>query len=170
MKVGDIVSVEPAPVPGIKRIDEVERSVRESLAKEVQRRLRGQVDFGLELNDAQRAQAIRVRARGNRLVIDEASSARVMRDQQQGTDPTASDNINQLFEPSRGIPRMDVSRDGRPRLVFRSVQASRMFEEQNKKIRDDRVASTVTDAVREGIVDAYETALSDVNRRHPEDQ
>ena len=170
---GDMIQIVPAEDVRIKYRDEVTELARERLARDVQQRLRGRVDFGVGVNAARRAQAIRVTAKGNRLVIDESDQGAVLGaagDQVAETDPTLANNVDDLFEPSSGVPRMHTGADGKPRMVFRTITADQIFAGQEQKETDATVEQTVTETVRAGIVDAYDDALQQVARKHPEEQ
>jgi hypothetical protein len=173
IRLGEGLTITPGTSVGIDRRDEVTENARQRLARDVQLRLRGRVDFGLEPRAAQRAQAIRVTSEGNRLVIDESDQAAVL-GAAAGTlresDPSAVANMDELFKQGSGVPRMSTGKDGKPRLVFRSIAARDLFEGQRQRETDSSVEQTVTDTLRTGIVDAYEGAFAEVERLHPGDE
>ncbi|MFQ5351812.1 MAG: hypothetical protein ACE5D3_01925 [Candidatus Binatia bacterium] len=166
MRFEDFIEIVPGPSVGIDRHGEVTDLARERLARSVQMRLRGSVDFGVDRRAAQRAQAIRVAAEGERLVIREEDQAAVL-----GAAAGSASNshepetIDDLFEPSSGVPKLSNGS-----LLFRTVSAKSMFGVQRQKQMDDGVERTVTDTLRAGIVDAFEESFDEVARRHPEEK
>jgi hypothetical protein len=55
-------------------------------------------------------------------------------------------------------------------MVFRTIDASKMFGQQEQDEQDRVVEQTVTETVRAGIVDSYEEATHLVEQRYPEDK
>jgi len=168
---GDMIQIVPSEDARITRRDEVNELARERLAEDVQLRLRGRVDHGLDVRSAHRAQAVRVTAEGNRLVIDRADQGAVLGaagDQVEETDQTMASSVDELFEPSSGVPKMQRDATGKERLVFRTISAKEVFAQQKQEQADSTVEQTVTDTVRTGIVHAYEGACKTLARQHPE--
>ena len=167
----DWVYFEPASVAGIDSANEVDALARENLARRTQEALRSRIDPGISLRDARRAQAVRVRSEGDRLVIDQDDQADVL-DAASGMtkeepDDTVASTVEQLFETSSGVPKAVVGSDGQERLAFRSISIESLFGAQRQTTQDQAIEQSVTENLRTNIVDAYEDAVSEVGRRHP---
>lgn len=173
MGFGDLIYITPAPMAIDRRQAEVEELAKIELAGDIQTRLRGRIDPGIDLMSARRAQSVRVAARGGSIVIDENDQAAVLRGgarpQQPRVRPQA-EGIEDLFTASSGVPAATRGPDGSTRLVFRTISAGALFGQQRQVEQDGMVEATVTEALHAGIVDAFENATSEVERRYPEDK
>jgi len=168
MKIGDFISIEPAPSAALSNPDEVDVSAREDLARRVQLSLRGKIDTGLQAPSRQ----VRVAAEGNRLVIDEEDPAGVLAaagEQVREEDQSTVHSVDELFELGSGVPSTRQADDGSIQLVFRTISLDDIFGEHRQEQQDLAVEQTVTETLRTSIVDAYEEAAATVERRHPGD-
>lgn len=172
MGFNDWIRITPAPMALDARLDEIDNEAKSSLARDIQTRLRGRIDPGIDLSSARRAQTVRVTAKGGSLVIDEQDQGSVLRGgmPQRDISKVSASGIADLFTMSSGVPEVERDPDGSNRLVFRTISADRLFAEQEQGEQNRVVQETVTETLRMGIVDSYETAVSEVERRYPEDR
>jgi len=158
---------------GPSRLSEVDEDAKNRLAEMVQQRLRGKIDPGIDLKSAKRSQGVRVTAKGSRLVIDEKDQAAVLRggmQPQRDISESRAGGMADLFTMSSGVPQAVRNPDGTTTLAFRSVAAEDLFNIQKQNEQNRMVEETVTETLRMGIVDAFEDAATEVDRRHPEDK
>ena len=151
------------PHPLTHRRDEAERAVGADLARVLETRLRGRVDQALDVRSAERAQAVRVRAEGNRLVIDEREDHGVVR----ARAPEARVNrtqLDDLYHTSLAAP--EVIDDGR--VAFRTIAEEDLFGSQ--AWQDEIVDRTSQDVVMAELVDAFDRASKKVALEHPGDR
>lgn len=153
----DWIYVVPEPHPLTHRSDEVEREVMTSLAETLETRLRGRIDHGLDLRSGARAEAVRVVAEGNRLVIDDGDDRGVAAD---GGKPT----LEALFATSGSAPV--ALEDGR--VAFRVLDEDQLFGAE--PANDELVDHVAEEVVREQLVDAVERASQKVALEHPGDR
>ena len=173
MGFNDWIQIEPAPMALDARLTEIDKEAKEKLASEIQARVRGRVDPGIDLKDARRAQRIRVVENGGSIVIDEHDQDAVLRGgmaPQQDISQASAGGVASLFTMGTGVPEVDRAPDGTRRLAFRTVNESELFAAQEQKEQDRSVQETVTETLRMGIVDAVEDAVATVERRYPEDK
>ena len=151
--------------------EELEGLVQERLAKQIQSRLRNQVDPGIDLKSARRAQSIRAQANGGSIVIDEDDQGKVLtgsRDDEESEAEPPATNLDDLFKPGSGVPEAVTRPDGSTQLVFRSIKASDLFSQQAAARQTETVAETISDVLRTQTVEAFDEAFDEIGRRHPE--
>ena len=149
------------------RVEEIDDLAQTSLAKEIQQRLRQQVDPGIDLKSARRAQAIRVRAQGGQIIVDEDDHGKVLSHSAEREKEEAdqqSSNLDDLFQPGSGIPEAVSQEDGTTRLVFRSIKASDLFGQLIDSRRDERVERTISDVIQSKTLEAIEEAHREIGR------
>jgi hypothetical protein len=166
MDITRFITFEPGD-KALGRDEEVEQIAQGHLAKEVQQRLRNQSDPGIDLKSARRAQAIRVRAEGGQIVVDEDDQGKVLSvggepEKEESTQSAA--NLDDLFRPGSGVPEAVTRPDGSIQLVFRSIKASDLFNQQIEGRRDEMVERAISDVLRTGTVDAIEEAQDEIGR------
>jgi hypothetical protein len=167
----DWIFFSPKGSPALEHSREVDAQARETLARDLQTRLRGRIDPGISAAAAVRAQAIRVQSEGDRLVIDQEDQGAVLAASAgmvAGDNGQEASSIEQLFELSSGIPSAVQEQDGGTRLIFRTITLESLLGDQRVNERDLLVEQTTTETLRSGIVGAIEEAVTDVARRHPE--
>jgi len=151
--------------------EEVEGLVQERLAKQIQSRLRNQVDPGIDLKSARRAQSIRAQANGGTIVIDEDDQGKVLtggQEQDNSESEPPATNLDDLFRPGSGVPEAVSRPDGSTQLVFRSIKASDLFNEQIAGRKTEMVEMTISDVFRNRTTEAFDEAFGEAARRHPE--
>lgn len=153
----DWIYVVPELHPLTHRGEEVERQVLEELGLTLETRLRGRIDHGVDLRSGTRAQAVRVAAEGNRLVIDEGDDHGIVAG---GDQPT----LESLFSTSKAAPT--ALEDGR--VAFRVLDEAELFGAENAN--DELVDRVAEEVVREQLVDAVERAARKVALEHPGDR
>jgi hypothetical protein len=174
MGFNDWIKFDSAPMALDHRLSEIDEEAKTGLAAEIQTRVRGRIDPGIDLKSARRAQKVRVKAEGGNIVIDEMDQDAVLR--QQGNQPqrdiseARAGGVADLFTMSSGVPEAVRAPDGSNRMVFRSVHAEQLFGQQEQDEQNRVVEQTVTETVRAGIVNAFEKATGEVERRYPEDK
>ncbi len=145
------------------RRDEVERAVGEDLARSLETRLRGRIDQGIDLRSAERAQAMRVRSEGNRLVIDEGNDHGIARGR--AAEPQAKrTQLDDLYHTSMAAP--EALEDGR--VAFRAIAEEDLFGSQ--AWQDEIVDRTAQDVLTAELVDAFDRATKKVALEHPGDR
>lgn len=173
MGFSDMIYIDPAPSALDRHAEEVEQRAKAKLAAGIQARLRANVNPGIDLSSARRAQSIRVAERGGSIVIDESDQAAVLSGgaprRQSRVQPQA-EGIESLFKPSSGVPVAKREPDGSTRLVFRTISAGQLFGQQRQFEQDRMVEATVTETLRMGLVDAFEAAGSEIESMYPEDE
>jgi hypothetical protein len=152
------IYVVPEPHPLTHRSEQVEGDVMSTLAQALETRLRGRIDRGIDLRTGARAQAIRVAADGNRMVIDEGADHGVA-----GARGRSS-TIEDLFHTSMAAPL--VLEDGR--VALRAIDEDHLFGAQASN--DELVDHVAEEVVRERLVDAVEQAVRKVALEHPGDR
>lgn len=173
MGFNDWINFEPAPMALDQRLEEIDTEAKTTLAAEIQNRVRGRVDPGIDLKSAQKAQKIRVREAGGSIVIDEEDQDAVLRGglaPQRDISEARAGGMADLFTMSSGVPEASRAPDGSNRLVFRSVASEDLFAHQEQDEQNRVIEETVTETIRMGIVEAVEKATSEVERRYPEDK
>ena len=156
---------------GGEKSDEVESFAQSKLAKDVQTRLRNQADPGIDLKSARRAQAIRARAEGGQIIIDEEDQAEIIhgkKEQEESDSEPPASNLDDLFRPGSGVPEAVNQPDGTTKLVFRSIRAEDLFSQQIKGRRSEMVEQTVSNTLRTGTVEAIEEGFREMERLYPE--
>lgn len=167
MGFNDIMIIEPASVSAVDRLDDVESGARERIAGRLQTRLRATVDPGVNLRSAVNAQAIRVASAGNEFVVDREDQANVLKSPaDQKKEPAKDANevtgVEELFELGSGVPSM-----ANGKLVYRTISQEALFGEQRRAVHSQHVEQTVTSALRDEMLDAYQESFEEVQRRHP---
>lgn len=155
----------------LEHAEEVNNHARQTLARDLQTRLRGRIDPGVGLEGALRAQAVRVSADGDRLVIDQEDQAGVLAASSgmvAGDNGEEASSVEQLFELSSGVPSATQDASGETKMVFRTITLDALLGSQRQNDQDLMVEQTTTEALRSGIVGAFEDASEEVARRHPE--
>jgi hypothetical protein len=169
MNITNWISFEPNE-KGADKDEEVDSIVHKRLAQNVQTRLRAQADPGIDLRSARRAQAIRARADGSDIVVDEDDQAKVIAGAQEPEEDTESQatNLDDLFKPGSGVPEAVSRPDGSTQLVFRSIKEAGLFRQTIRGNQNDAVERTISDTLRSGTVDAFEEAFDEMSRLYPE--
>lgn len=166
MGFNDWFYVDPTPSTAESRLDEVESGALRRLAEELQPVIRNHVDPGVDVKDAARAQAVRVRAEEGQIIIDEDDHAAVLTGGHQFDKPARKDSsVMDLFAPSTGYPSV-TGRGGKVHLSFREIDEKDVFRVSEEE-EVDAIHRTVTDKLRMGLVDAIEGAITEVKRRYP---
>lgn len=145
-------------------------AAQESLAKLVQQRLRAQIDPGIDLRSARRAQSISATYADGQITIGEDDQAKVL-DGQQGEDlvdaePPAG-NLEDLFRPGSGVPESITGQDGSSTLVFRSISAANLFNHQVAGNRAETIERAITDTLRSNLVESIENSMREAKRHNP---
>lgn len=171
MGFNDWIYVEPAKMAIDQHPEEIDALAKEKLSQKIQERLRGTFDDGRVGPEARRAQSIRVKAEGSRLVISEEAADEVLRGNAP-RDPTTKQKsgVESLFQMSSGVPDFETMPDGTIRTVFRRISADSLFEAGEQETQDERVKSSISSTVQGHLVDAYEDAASDIEKRYPEER
>lgn len=173
MGFNDWIHVDSSPMALDQRSTEIDQEAKTTLANQIQSRVRGRVDPGIDLKSARRAQKIRVQAKDGSIVIDEEDQSAVLSG---GTAPqrdiseTRAGGIADLFSMSSGVPEVTRAPDGSNRMVFREIAAEQLFAQQGQDEQNRVVEETVTETVRMGIVGAFDDATKKVEQRYPEDK
>lgn len=164
MGFNDWIYIEPAPMNGVDRFEDVDAEAKRTLASAIEQRIKTRVDPGVDLNAAQRAQSITARQEDGQIVIDEDDRAGVLRGSPSVSKPSSRTDLDDLFQMSSGVPTVGQDAAGNRKLIFRAVDESKLFNLGTSE-QDETVEVAVTDALRMGIVDAFEGAVTTVNRR-----
>lgn len=154
----DWFTISPKSHPLVDRHEEVTEAIHEDLAGRLQDKLRLRLDQGVDLRTAMQAQAVRVAAEGNRLVISEKKQEAVLKNGGKRV------NFDDLFSLSSGVPEV---LDG-GRIAFRSMTDGELFNSQ--QWRDDVVDRTVQELMQQDYVDVVEQAARKVALEHPTDK
>lgn len=163
----------PKDNAGVARLDEVDAEARKSLASNLQTRLRGRIDPGVDVASALRAQAVRVTSDGDRMVIDSEDQGAVLAASSEmvaGDTGDQAGSVEELFAPGSGIPSASQGSDGETKMTFRTISLAALFGEQKQMEQDRIVEQTTTDVLQNGVVDAYDEASATVNRRNMDAQ
>lgn len=170
MNISNWITFEPNAKASDKT-DEIESIAQTRLARDIQERLRNQIDPGIDIRSARRAQAIRVQAEGGQIVIDEDDQAKLfaggVAEEENDAEPPAS-SLDDLFRPGSGVPEAQTQQDGSTQLVFRSIKASDLFNQQIAGRRSEMVEHVIADVLQTGVVDAVENGIQEVDRLYPE--
>jgi len=166
MGFNDLILIEPVPMSALDRGDEIEEIARAKLADKLQRRLRTTLDPGHDLRSAVRAQAVRVVPDGERFVVSHEDQAAVVKPATAASstpppDPNQVTDIDQLFQPSSGVPSVV---DGK--LVYRTITPVILFGSHKEEAQAQLFEQTVTAVLREEVVNSYEEAIAEVSRQH----
>jgi len=149
------------------RDEQVDAAAQASLAGLIQQRLRVQIDPGIDISSARRAQAIRASYEDGQIVINEDDQAKLFNGQREesadDSQPPAA-NLDDLFRPGSGVPESISNPDGSSTLVFRSITAANLFNEQNENSRTETVQRAISDVLRFNTVDAIEGAQREADR------
>jgi len=153
----------------------VENRMREKLSRDIQTQLRTRIDPGLGGKAASTAGAIRVKAEGNRFVIHSESPADILRASSKMAAPAEisgldASSIEDLFEPSSGIPIAQKKADGTTGLVYRRIQLENVFREQRVKAQDEVIKQATVNAVTNNLAARYEEAFDEIQRENPDKQ
>lgn len=168
----DWIHIQPTPMGIDSYPEELDRRVQVKLAEQIGTRLRTRLDPGIDPKAANRAQAVRSRVDGNRIVIDSRDQldavTRAGDNDDSGSDGRGLDveDIDDLFNLSSGVPQIDTDPDGNERLVFRRVSSMEKLglpEDEQDRIVDQ----AVTEVLQGGIVEAFEEASQGVEDEHP---
>lgn len=173
MGFNDSIYIDPAPMALDQRSEEIDQEAKSSLANQIQSRVRGRVDPGIDLKSARRAQKIRVKENDGNIIIDEEDQSSVLNGgaaPQRDISETRAGGIADLFSMSSGVPEIARAPDGSNRMVFREIAAEQLFAQQGQDEQDRVVEETVTETVRMGIVSAFDDATKKVEQRYPEDK
>jgi hypothetical protein len=157
------------------KYEEVDELVSEKLAKDIETQLRSRIDPGINRKSATAAEAIRVKAEGNRFVINSESHGDVLKatskmarePENKGLD---AQSIEDLFEPSSGVPIAQKRPDGTTGLVYRRIELAKVFREQKQKAQEKTAEQAIVNAVTTNIGKRFEEAFDDVDRRNPEEK
>lgn len=149
--------------PWADRLEESVAEANQKLAAVVQRRIRQEVDFGIDKGLALKAQSVRVRAEGDRLVIDTKSQDEVLGDGNNGNNGNSKEeSAVDLFSMGSGIP--EVGSDGN--LVYRKVSLNSLFQDQQDEIRAKQVEKIASSTAQMHMGSIVEESLAEVDRRH----
>lgn len=173
MGFNDWINIESSPMALDNRLSEIDEEAKNVLAGEIQTRVRGRVDPGIDLKSARRAQKIRAQASGGQIIIDEEDQAAVLRGgsaPQRDISEARAGGMADLFTMSSGVPDMARAQDGSNQMVFRTIAAKDLFAKQEQDEQNRVVQNTVTDTIRSGIVDAFDEATKKIEQRYPEDK
>ncbi len=166
MGFSDLFMIEPTAM-SLDRLDEVDEIARDRIASRMQLRLRSIIDPGVDLQEAVRAQGVRVDAKGDEFSVHHEDQAQIIKPATEsggggGSDPNEVTNVEQLFEMSSGVPSMSNGK-----LVYRTISPSVLFGAQKQAAREQLIDQTVETAIRDELVDSFDEALQEVGRRHP---
>ena len=173
MGFNDWIRIDPAPMALDARLNDIDEEAKADLAAQIQTNLRGRIDPGIDLKSARRAQAVRATAKGGQIIIDEHDQDSVLRggmEPQRDISQAQAGGAADLFTMSSGVPQIETRADGTRRMVFRTIAAKDVFAQQAKKEQDRTVENTVTETVRNGVVDAFQDAAKNLDRQHPEEK
>jgi hypothetical protein len=156
------------------RYDEVDELMREKLAGDIQTQLRSRLDPGINKKGVAAA-PVKVVAEGNRFVIQSDDADDVLgassRMTEEATAPGLdAGSIEDLFEPSSGIPISQRNPDGSTSLVYRRIELSRIFQEQQQKAQEAAASQAIETAVTNNMGSRLEEAFDEVDRKHPGDE
>lgn len=148
------------------RQEEVAELAHDRIASAVQRNLRSTIDTGIDPGAALKAQAVRVAARGNRLIIDTQDQG-ILTGKASGHEERPGEGVLDLFKEGTGVPRVSTDALGNTRLVYREVDPTRLFEEKPSGYVDESVKREVVETVRRDVGQAYADAIDEVERKYP---
>jgi hypothetical protein len=167
----DWISFDPAPVAQVEHFDDVERSAKEDLAKQIQTRLRNTLDRGTSRQGARRAQSVQATVDGEDIVVNEKDQAEVLGENpaelDRGEGGEENTSVDSLFSPGTGVPTIVKARDGSQQAAFRVIKEQDLFGGSQTAL-DQTVEQTVTDIVQMGMLEAFEDATRTVESQHPE--
>lgn len=167
MGFNDWINIQPTGFRLEDHADEWAQLAHEKLAQRLQTSLRSRVDPGINAEDANRAQAVRVKAEGNRLVISEESQGKVLQAAAATVAPARPGaSLDDLFTSSLGPPEIIDIDGGGQGVAFRVLKEDQVFNTVQAD-RDDAVERVMTDTLRAGIVEAYEEAAGEIAGRYP---
>lgn len=173
MGFNDWIRIDPAPMALDARLNDIDEEAKADLAAQIQTRLRGRIDPGIDLKSARRAQSVRATAKGGQIIIDEHDQASVLRggmEPQRDISQVKAGGAADLFQMSSGIPQIELGHDGARRMVFRTIAAEDVFAKQEQKEQERTVEQTVTETVRDELVNSFQDAAKNLERQHPEDK
>ena len=150
--------------------EEVQGLIDKNLAQQIERNIRTRIDPGIDKKSATVAEAVKVKSEDGRFVIYSESQGDVLRAaSKQVSEPKSSIDavsIEDLFSQSSGVPETEEGPSG-TKLVFKRISISKLFGEQRENAQKHMTEQAVTETVRNGIVDAYDQAFAEIDRRHP---
>jgi hypothetical protein len=153
------------------KVDEVQELIDKDLAKQIERNVRTRVDPGIDKKAALVAEAVKVKSEDGRFVIYAESQGDVLRaSSKQVSKPSSSidaGSMEDLFSQSSGVPEAEDGPDG-TKLVFKRISVEKLLGEQSDNAQKHMTEQAVTETVRNGIVDAYDNAFAEIDRRHPQ--
>jgi len=146
--------------PWAERVEEAVEVANQKLAGRIEQRLRQEVDLGVDKDLALKAQSIRVRAEGDRLVIDTESQGDVLGtgENTRRKEETATD----LFTMGSGIP--EVNPDGT--LTYRKVSLDSIFRSQEDARKNANIERIAASTLQMHAGDVVEESLTEVDRRY----
>lgn len=152
--------------------EEVGELVNEKLAKDIERQVKNKVDPGIHRKGAARAEAVRVKAEGNRFVISSESQGDILNASSKMAKAPApkgldAASVEELFEPSSGVPETQRRADGTTGLVYRRIELAAVFREQQEKAQLYDAEQAVTNAIKHNLGKRFEEAFEEVDRRNP---
>lgn len=145
--------------PWAERIEEVAALANEKLGVQLERRLRSEVDLGLDSRLAVKAQSIRVKAEGDRLVVDTRGQDEVLGGEQKEDRP---DTMEDLFRMSDGVPNVDEM----GRIYYKKVTFSSLFQEQQEKLQKQNIEQISTSTAQLHMPQAIKEAIAEVDLIH----
>lgn len=166
----DAFNITLAGDAAFKRSEEVAETVREKLAKDVERSLRTQGDLSVE---AASTATVTVEATDLGLVIKSdnpiAIVNEVSRRARQGDEEEETETVDDLFTQSSGVPRVTRGADGTKITTFRTLRADNLFGEAVQATKDFRRNETIRRAVEDNIGQRIEEAYKEVGHLHKGD-
>ena len=171
MGFNDWIYAQPTKLGSVSKPEEVEEEAKKRIAQKIQTKIRGTLDTGTLGSNARRAQAVRVQAEGNRLVIEEKDNGDILAGRQGKEKPKPPiKSLEQLFQPSSGVPELVTNPDGTTQLAFRTVSANEILGAVSQKDIDGQIKSLVRSTLDNDLMTSFEEAVSEINKRYPEDK
>jgi hypothetical protein len=150
--------------------EEVQGLIDKNLAQQIERNIRTRVDPGINKKAAIVAEGVKVKSEDGQFVIYSESQGDVLRaaskqfaESSGGID---AGSMEDLFSQSSGVPEAEDGPDG-TKLVFKRISVEKLLGEQRENAQKHMTEQAVTETVRNGIVDAYDQAFAEIDRRHP---
>lgn len=171
MGFNDWINIEPVSAGPEQRFEEIDSIAKDKLAEQVEGRLKGRIHQGLDTEASRRSQSIRSFADGGRIVIDykDRGDALTGEAKEKKGNRSSPKGLQDLFEPSSGVPEVVTGPDGQTSLAYRTIDYDKLFSEQYQNEQDQAVERTVTETLRMGMVESMEDATDEVKQKHPED-
>lgn len=167
---GNWINLDLSKSAAFERYGEVDELMREKLSGDIQRDLRTRLDPGLDRKGATVAEAVKVKAEGNRFIIYSESQGEILNaSSKMGVKrpQRRAQSVEDLFEPGSGIPEAETRPDGTTALVYRQLKLDGIFREQKKKSQEFTAKLSIENAVKNNIGKRYEEAFDEVDRRSP---